>query len=353
MKTFTYWLQRIQFNSRLRARILRKIVRFLENSIPLPQALIILYIHATNEGKNPNVVEAVAIDQWHQRIRDGKSFGQAIQGWVPETERLVIKGGENAGNLIKTIEQSLIINHSIKEIKKAIIGGMTYPLVLFTGIIGFLILLGYEVIPEFEAILPRERWTGTGAQMAVLSDFVQNWLMVVLILWVVFIGLCIYTLPRWTGSIRGKFDRVPPWSLYRLIIGSGFLLTVACMLQAGMTIMNILSVLQQNANPYYRERLTKIAQNLKNGHNFGQALYLTDYAFPDAETVQDIRAYSNLNRFNEALEQLGKEWLTDSVQKIQKQASLFKNISIVLAGIVFMWIAFGIFSLQQQITNGI
>ena len=265
----------------------------------------------------------------------------------------MIEGGEKAGNLIKGIKHSLTLSQSVKEIKKAILNGLTYPLFLFAGIIGFLLLFGYQVIPEFEAILPRQRWSGAGAQMALLSDFVRNWLVVAIFFLVFLIGVCIYSLPRWTGAIRVKFDRIPPWSLYRLIVGSGFLLTVSSMLQAGMTIMNVLTVLQQNANPYYHERLNQITQHLKNGHNFGQALYLTGHGFPDHETVQDIRAYANLNRFNETLDQMGKEWLTDSVQKIQKQSSVFKNVSIVIAGLVFMWVAFGIFSLQQLITSSV
>ena len=353
MKPILIWFQRIQFSPKLKVRILRKITRFLANSIPLSQALKIIYVHATQEGKKPKVIEAVAIDQWHQSIRDGKSFGQAIEGWIPENERLVIEGGERAGNLINAIEQSLVISQSVKEIKKAIVNGLTYPIFLSVGIIGFLLLFGYEVIPEFESILPRDRWTGIGAQMVIISDFVRNWLSTALLLMVLFVGLCCYSLPRWTGSLRIFFDQIPPWSLYRLIVGSGFLLTVSSMLQAGMTIMNILKVLQQNANPYYHERLNQIAQHIKNGHNFGQALYLTGYGFPDHESVQDIRAYANLNRFNEALDQLGKEWLIDSVQKIQKQSSVFKNVSIVVAGLVFIWVAFGIFSLQQLIASSV
>ena len=61
MKSILFWFQRIQFSPKLRVRILRKISRFLENSIPLSQALKVIYVHATHEGKKSNVVEAVAL----------------------------------------------------------------------------------------------------------------------------------------------------------------------------------------------------------------------------------------------------------------------------------------------------
>ena len=202
-------IQQLQFTSKLKVRTLQKIIRFLENSVPLTQTLKILYTHATKDGKRLHSVEAKALDQWHQSVRDGKTFGDAIQGWIPESERLVIVGGEKAGNLTKAIEQSLTICKSISEIKKAIIGGLSYPIVLFVGLIAFLLLFSHEVIPEFEAIFPREHWTGAGAQMAMLSEFIQNWLFVVVIVWFICVGVCIYSFPRLIGPLRMKIEGFP------------------------------------------------------------------------------------------------------------------------------------------------
>jgi type II secretory pathway component PulF len=67
----------------------------------------------------------------------------------------------------------------------------------------------------------------------------------------------------------------------------------------------------------------------------------------------DLRAYASLNKFDETLEQLGKEWLEESVQKIEMQTAMLKNLSFFLLGLTFMWIYGGVFSLQQQITNSL
>jgi type II secretory pathway component PulF len=80
---------------------------------------------------------------------------------------------------------------------------------------------------------------------------------------------------------------------------------------------------------------------------------MTGFDFPDKEAVQDIRSYADLNRFNETLEMMGTEWLDDSVDRVKQQSAVLRNVSIILLGIVFMWIASGIFSLQQQIANSL
>lgn len=353
LESFNLWFLRVQFGAKMRTRVFRKLVRFLGNSVALSKALDIMYQHASEDGKKPKALQAIVLDDWRRSIRDGKTFGQAIQGWVPDSDRLVIEGGEKAGDLPTAIEKSILIGQSVKQIKGAIIGGLAYPLLLVAAAIGFMILFGLQVIPEFETVLPREQWTGAGAQMAVMSDFVRNWLAITLIGAGVLIVFSVLSMPRWTGKIRVRFDKIPPWSFYRLVVGSGFLLTVSGMLKSGIAVPSILSMLQRDAKPYYRERLYQTAQNVKNGHNLGAALHMTGFDFPDKEAVQDIRSYADLNRFNETLETMGTEWLEDSVDRVKQQSAILRNVSIIMLGTVFIWIAAGIFSLQQQIANSL
>jgi len=341
---------KLQFSAKVRMRTYKKLVRFLENSMSLAQALDVMHLHATEDGRKPNSATAVVLDHWRRAVRNGKPFGTAIQGWVPESDRLVIEGGDRHGKLVVALGKAILIAESSRKIRMTLVGGLAYPALLIAVAIGFLVLFGVQVVPAFEEILPREKWIGVGAQMATMSDFVRYYLVWFLIAATAGMAWIVYSLPRWTGSLRSKFDRYPPWSLYRLIIGSGFLLTVGGMIKAGIAAPEILRILQQNASPWYRERLSKTLDNVNNGHNLGDALYLTGFEFPAKETVQDLRAYAGLNKFDETLEAIGSEWLVDSVSMIDAQTAIFRNISFLMLGGVFMWIAGGIFSLQQQMT---
>ena len=186
--------------------------------------------------------------------------------------------------------------------------------------------------------------------MATLSDFVNIYLVPTLIAFGVLIFLIVISLSRWTGRARYIFDKLPPYSIYRLSSGAGFLLAVV-MVKAGIPIPETLRILQRSAKPWYKERITVTLGYVNNGQNLGEALYRSKFDFPDKETVNDLRAYASLDGFDETLEKLGMEWMEESVDKIKAQASVLKNLSFILLGGVFMWIASGIFALQQQIAN--
>jgi type II secretory pathway component PulF len=343
-----FWLK-LQFGAAQRIRVYQKLNRFLSSSVSLRQALEIMYQHASEDGRKPKNPTAQILIQWLRSVKNGQSFGQAIQGWVPDGDRLVIEGGEAAGNLPQSIERAVLISESLRLIISTIVSGIAYPVMLFLAAIGFLIFFGTTVIPQFEEILPREEWTGVAYQMSVMSDFVQNGMVWVLLLLVALGSLIAATMTKWTGPIRARFDKYPPWSLYRLVIGAGFMLTVSGMIKAGIAVPKILSMLQRGASPWYVEKLSKTLFQVKNGHNLGEALYRTGFNFPDKDTVADLRAYANLNKFDETLQRLGEEWLGDAIKRIKAQMAVLFMTCLLFFGGVFFWIAGGIFSLVNQV----
>ena len=342
------WLK-LQFGAAQRIRVYQKLNRFLSSSVSLRQALEIMYQHASEDGRKPKAPVAIILLDWLRQVKNGQSFGHAIQGWVPDGDRLVIEGGEAAGNLPQAIERAVLISESLRLIVTTIMAGIAYPIMLFVAAIGFLFFFGTTVIPQFEEILPREEWTGVAGQMSVMSDFVQNGLIWVLLVLGVIGVIIAASMTKWTGPIRNRFDRYPPWSLYRLVIGAGFMLTVSGMIKAGIAVPKILTMLQRGAAPWYVEKLSRTLYQVKNGHNLGEALYRTGFNFPDKDTVSDLRSYANLSKFDETLQRLGEEWLGDAIKRIKAQMSILFMTCLLFFGGVFFWIAGGIFSLVDQV----
>ncbi len=353
MTKFEIAFIKMQFSAKQRLGIYNKLIKFLKNGVSLPQALDIMWNFASDDGKKPKQPLAIILDHWRNRVRDGANFGTAIQGWVPERDVTIIASGEIAGNLIIALENAVYIHSGSKQIRAAIIGGLAYPILLVAVAIGFMYIVSTQVVPAFEGIRPRELWTGSGASLATLSDLVNNYLNAFLIFIAVMIVLIVWSLPRWTGKIRSKLDNVAPYSLYRLFSGAGFLLSMSAMIKAGVSVPQALRIMKKNSNPWYKERVNGALGYINNGKNFGEALYMTGHNFPDKETVADLRAYASLDGFDETLQKLGAEWMEDSIEKIKQQSAVMKNVAFILLGLVFMWIASGIFSLQQQVTAGL
>lgn len=344
---------KLQFSGRDRLSLYRRLMRYLGNGVSITQALETMWKYASEDGKKPKAVQAVVIDSWLANVRNGKSFGVAIQEWVPQSDRVVIEAGETSGKLAEAIDNACLLHESQKKIKGAVIAGVAYPLLLVAVAIGFMVMFGTQVIPSFEQILPREQWTGVGAQMATMSDFVNVGLVPTLCAVAGLAAAIAWSMPRWTGKLRSRVDTFPPYSIYRLVAGSGFLLSVAALIKAGVKVTNVLRLLQRDATPWYNERIGKTLAHVNNGLDIGDGLYKTGLNFPDKETVNDLRSYAKLEGFDEMLMKLGKENLEETVLKIQGQAAILRNAGIILLGGVFAWIAIGIFSLQQLMTSGI
>lgn len=344
---------KFQFGAKKRNRVYRKLNRFLNNGVPMTRALDILWSHASGDGRKPKEGLAVIIDHWRRQVAEGRKLGQAIKGWVPESDRLVIEGGEEAGNLTVAIEKAMAINESAGKIKMTLVKGLTYPIILFGAAIGLLVLIVRQVVPAFDSVLPKEQWEGIGAQMAFVGSLIDNYLYFGLATIAGLIAASVWSLPRWTGPWRAKFDKFPPWSLYRLVLGSGFMLTVSGMIKAGIPLPTVLTMLGRDANPWYKERIGTTLRWVKEGFNLGEALHKTGHNFPDKESVMDLRAYAGLNKFDEALEKLGTEWLEESVERIEVQTGLLRNIAFMALGLTVIWIYAGILSLQQQIATAI
>lgn len=349
MSGFEQRFIKLQFSGGSRLRIYRKLERFIRNGITITNALETIWRHSSQDGRKPKNPSAVVVDAWRRQINEGKSLGVAVAGWVPENDRVVIEAGSQS-DLPSALENACFLHESQRRIRSALIAGLAYPIVLVLVAVGFMVIFGTQVIPAFETILPRDQWTGVGYQMSLMADFVSHGLLPLSIAVVLLTIAMIWSMPRWTGPMRVKADAFAPYSIYRLVAGSGFLLSLGALVKAGVPIPSVLRLLKKDAKPWYAERLTRTLAHVDNGHDIGEALYRTGMNFPDKETVNDLRSYAMLEGFDEMLTKLGRENIEQTVERIESQTATLRNGGIIILGGVFAWIAIGIFSLQEQIT---
>lgn len=353
MSNFERWFVKVQFGGKQRIRVYRKIIRLIQNGVPLLQALTSIWVLASRDGKKPGLPTARILQVWIDQVKNGKPLEVAIQGWVPETDRTVIGAGNESGKLPEAIENACYLYEGQKKIRFAVFAAVAYPIVLLAMVVIFLFIFGLDVIPKFETVLPRDRWTGLAGQMAGMSDFVQNWMASLLVGFAALVGVVLWSMPRWTGKMRVRFERFPPYSLYKLVAGSGFLLSMAALTAAGVKQTVALRTMMRDTKPWMHERLSKTLYYVNDGQNLGEALHSTGLRFPDDETVNDLRTYASLTGFDEMLMRLGRENLEDTIERIRQQSVIMRNAGIILAGVVVGWLFMGIFSIQTQITQAL
>ena len=344
---------KMNFGTKTRARVYMKLASFIKSGVALSTALDIMLNIATDDGKNKKDPMAYIYRDWLNKVNNGLPFGKAVGDWVPPEDKVILDAGDKSGTLDTSLERAVKVQYASNKIKNTIMVGLAQPTILFTMACFLMVIFGEKVIPAFAEAYPRDKWTGLPATLGVISDLIIGYMIPIVITVLSVIAVSIWSLPRWTGPLRAKFDKYPPWSIYRLNAGASFILSVSALIKSGVTVPDVLNTMMRSATPWFHERMSATLKHVNNGAGLGEALYKTGFLFPDPETVKDLRAFSKLDGFDERLEAIGNEMLESSVEKINMQMGFLRTASIIFIGIVFAIIVSGIFSLQQMITDAV
>ena len=352
-RKIAYLQAKMAFNDAARARVYGKLSGYLRNGVSNRDAVEIMLRRASNNGKNPLEPLAIVLREWFNGILNGELLAKAAANWISESDRIVLEAGEKAGRTEIALDNALYIATAGKKIKNAVIFGLAYPIGLFFVAVGLALLFGLMVIPTFEEIIPKERWEGGAVALIYISAFASTYVIPTLALMIAVTACIVYALPRWVGPMRAIADRYPPFSIYRLVNGAGFMLSVSALIRAGMPLPDIMLTLMRGSSPWYYEKISMTLKHVSNGKNLGEALALTGHQFPDKDTVEDLQDYATMDKFDETLEKLGREWVETSVGRIESQMSILKQLGLLLVGVVFATIALGLMALQGQLASAV
>src|SRR6185369_2952397 len=88
---------------KMRFRMYRKLQGMLDMNEPLPTALDRLWRNVSDDGRKQNAPAAIAVAQWLERSRRGASIADMMEGWLPAREIMLLRAGEESGNVGKAI----------------------------------------------------------------------------------------------------------------------------------------------------------------------------------------------------------------------------------------------------------
>ncbi len=340
----------LQFSNKTRLKLYRKIASLMKNRFSLMDALDMLHDGASNGGKNPSEPLAIAIASWGRSLNNGMTFSDALKGWAPDRERLMLSVGDVSDlesallNLIKVTEGST-------KMIRPIVGAITYPAFLVMMSVLIIYAIGVYMVPPMIDAAPTVVWRGMARDLVDLSAWIKdNWLVAFASLPIT-MAVIYFTIGIWTGKVRAFFDNIPPWSLYKVFTGISWLLALSALVKGGTPVSTALRALRRDASRYLKERIDKTLVYVNNGDNLGQALAKTGLDFPDREIIGDLKIYSELDNFEEALDKLANDWLEESVYMIEEKAGVLNMAALLSIGGVIAWAVMGTFEMQDQITS--
>lgn len=352
MKDLEYKFNRFmfRFSAGDRKRLWQKLAKLISNGVPILEALQSIYDRrvAAGQAKHPT---SVALREWVDKLRNGSRLSDAIQGWVEHDEQMLISAGEQSGAIETALESASEIMQAKKAIRGAVIKGLAYPTFMMLMALAVLIMFSYKIIPEFSRVVPDDKWHGIARVIIDFSNFMRDWLPIIIGLVILTIVAFVLSLPRWSEGLRIKFDRYPPYSIYRMLMGSTWMISFAALVNAGVRIENALQKLSENSSDWMSARVQACLRGMRSGLSVGDALAKTGYGFPDSEIIDDLGVYARLSGFDQALSIIGREWIDTSVDNIKEMMGVIFSVAILLVGGLIAFMVGGLIGMELQMSD--
>lgn len=293
----------------------------------------------------------LALKEWMDGLRGGRRLSDSVKDWVYSDEKMLIAAGEQSGSLYRTLESVAEIMEAKKKIKGAVIAGVTYPIMMLMLAFSVLIMFSFKIIPTFATIVKNDQWHGIARIMIDFADFSRDWLWLIISIILVTLIAFAVSLPRWTKGLRIKFDKYLPYSMYRLVQGASWIISFSALIAAGVRVENALQYTEAEASPWLRVRISACLAGMRSGLNVGDSLLRSGYGFPDIEIIDDFAVYSKLSGFDTAAAIIGREWITESVERIQKIMRTVFGISVLLVGGFVAFMVSGLITMELQMSE--
>ena len=346
------WYARFIFrlNTEKRMATIRKLASLLRNDFTLMDALGRLEMIESNNGKNPNEPFAIVMREWQKNLERGMSFSDATRDWLPVDETLLVTSG-NISSLVIALENTVRVVESESRINRAMRSAIAYPLFLLVLTYGIVIMVGLYLVPPLIEVAGADVvWRGTAGGLIALYNFtIKYWYIFSGVFFGVFFVVWL-SLANWSGRLRAKFDKFPPWSIYKIHLSAGWLMSLSSMIAAGITMPDAMRMLADSSTRYLRSILEETLHYIANGDNLGISLSKTGREFPNKEIIGDLMIYADMNEFDKNLTSIANDYLDESVRKMESISNILNSIGILLVSAIIAWVVLGTFQMQDQIT---
>jgi type II secretory pathway component PulF len=346
---------KILYDKSTRCRFYEKLAALIDNGKQMQLSIENLQERASKKSKTD--AEAIVLKDVYLKIQQGASLGDALAEYIPMGERMLIMAGEQSGTLPQALNMCAELIKASQKMLGRVLAAIAQPLILGAVLACALLVISKSVVPKLEMVYPAEHWEGAARNLYLVASFVDTpWFLVLLgFLFIFFVTIAV-TLPYWKGRIRPFFDKIPPWSFYRILQGAGWLLSLSAMLRCGTTLHSSIAQIKQMAggkkgNPWLFERMDLTLWGINNGLNIGDSLDRTKTGFPDQEIIDDLIVYSDLQNFDDTLHKLGAQFIDSGLKKIDEQAKILNTAVKIFFGLTVAMFAFGIMAVQMQITE--
>lgn len=334
---------KFRFGAKIRLSLYRKIMSFLRNGVPVHD--LFKKLEAQYAKHNKNDIRVIVLNDVARSISAGSALSSAFSRWSPANEVMIIKAGE-ASDLATAFENAATTTEKTKAMKSTILKASGYPIALI-ALLGILIyMFSTEAVPKLAEVKDPSTWEGASAALFSTSKFVENYWFVVLGGIIGLVTTIAFMMPRYAGKARDYLDKAPPFSVYKTMQSSSFLISMSSLMKTGVPIVDAVKQLHELSNPYMKRHLSEILRKMSAGVAHGKAL---NSSFLDKETGISLEIYAELSDLQGSMEEIGIDAINNALENIEVAMALLKNVIMLGVGVYIGWVYYAFYTLTRAI----
>jgi toxin co-regulated pilus biosynthesis protein E len=341
------WTARLGFGTSARLRFYERLSGYLQDGIPLDSAVSMIHRRWVAKRKSGRFVTEAILTA----LRDGRRLSDALRAgrWAPTQEIVLIEAGERAGDLAQGLGQAIFVTTALGQLRSSIVKGLAYPVFLLAALVGLFVFFGLKTVPEMVKVIPLDRWPEDCRSFHALTTGLVEYGPYGGAGLAGLLALAVWSLPRWTGRWRDRFDRAPPWSLYRTLHGSAVLIALGGLLTTGTPFAEALRVVKASASRWLAVHLDTIHLRIRTGMAAGEAMDMHLFRF--AEVGDDLADYGRLSNFERAVVLLGRRTIERVLSQVAAATALANTgLILVIAGSV-LWMYVNFMAISDAATS--
>lgn len=285
--------------------------------------------------------------RWRQALVENR-FVEELRLWVPASEAMIFSayGRVDAGVLFSAAAR--IASMRDRQIA-AVVKAVTQPGLVAVTMLALLWGAGGWLVPSLEQTVPADRWLGlAGIFRAVSLWLYEDAAVLGLVLAGAAAALTAVTV-GWTGPGRTLLDRVAPFSLYRLIVGSAFLFVAIEFLRAGQDLNEeAFARFRRSSSRYGRHRIGAIQTLMARGWGLGTAMVQARHGFPDPALAPVAAALDGTEGWEAKLGAFVERWVERSEDMLRARTAVLNAGLLAVAAAVGAGALLALFGVMQE-----
>lgn len=340
------YIKNFYFDLKKRLEFYRIIRTFTQNGISI-QTSLKLYGDMIKKYNNDTSMKFV-VDDILKMMSNGTRFERAIAFWIPAQESAIIEASSSDVAVACQVVTNFAEN--MTKIKSALIGALTYPIIMLLVLISSLLAFSEFILPLMIKLSPPQNWPPMAQNLYGLTTFIHNNLIMLVVLIVGVSFFSVYSLPRLTFMpIRAVLDKIAPWNIYKPYTATTFLIALSSMLKTGSSFNNAVHKMGLTATPYLLHFLKRIVIRLSAGSGFGESLVIGLF---EGNLLISLTVFATTNNLEKGIKFLADENLEEQRLVFIKKGQILGYTLMILVAIVIGWVMMSLYGIQSSVQVG-